>query len=140
MLPTNHCRSAFLRIVCIDTILPTARSVPGHVPIINPLQILLDRGLERPLVGADNLADLLAVLEEQKGRHGADAELLRDVADLVDVDLVEPGLRVLVAELGDLGRDHFTRPAPGGEAVEHDERALGRRDDLRVVVGLAVQG
>lgn len=62
------------------------------------LQVLLDGGLESLGVGTDDLADLFAVLEEQEGGHGADAEFLGDVWDLVDVDLVEAGVGVGVGE------------------------------------------
>ena len=101
--------------------------------------MLLDSGLQRPLIRAHDLADLLAVLEEQERRHGADAELLRDVADLVDVDLEELGVRVLLAELDDLGRDDLAGPAPGGEAVEHDEGLGVGVEDLGLVGGFAVE-
>lgn len=58
------------------------------------LDVVLDGSLQGLRVRTDDLADLLTVLEEEEGRHGADAELLRDVGDVVDVDLVET--RVLV--------------------------------------------
>ena len=49
----------------------------------------LDSGLEGLWVRADDLADLLLVLEQEEGGHGADAEVLGDVGDLVDVELEE---------------------------------------------------
>ena len=58
----------------------------------------LDSGLEGDGVGADDLADLLAVLEEEESRHGAHTVLLGGVGDLVDVDLVEAGVGVGVGE------------------------------------------
>jgi hypothetical protein len=58
--------------------------------------VLLDTSLDGLGVCADNLADLLAVLEEYEGGHGADAEFLRNVGDLVDVELVETCLGVLL--------------------------------------------
>lgn len=58
----------------------------------------LDGGLKGLGVRADDLANLFTVLEEQEGGHGADAELLGNVGDLVDVDLVETGLGVGVGE------------------------------------------
>jgi hypothetical protein len=57
-----------------------------------------DGGLEGLGVRTDDLADLLAVLEQEEGGHGADAEFLRNVGDLVDVDLVEAGVGVLLRE------------------------------------------
>lgn len=62
--------------------------------------MLLDSGLESLGVRANDLADLLAVLEEQEGGHGADAELLRDIWDFVYVELVEAGVGVGVGEPG----------------------------------------
>jgi hypothetical protein len=47
-------------------------------------------------VGADKLIDLLAVLEDEERGHGADAEVLADVGELVDVDLGEEDARVLL--------------------------------------------
>lgn len=53
-------------------------------------------GVDGLFVGADNLANLLAVLEQDKGRHGADAELMGHVGHFVHVELVETHGRVLV--------------------------------------------
>jgi hypothetical protein len=53
------------------------------------IDVGLDSRLEGLGVGADDLGDLLAVLEEQEGGHGADAEFLCDVGDLVHVELEE---------------------------------------------------
>jgi hypothetical protein len=60
--------------------------------------VLLDAGLNGLRVCAHDLTDLLAVLEEDKGGHGADTELLRNVGDLVDVELVEACVGVLLRE------------------------------------------
>jgi hypothetical protein len=60
--------------------------------------VLLDSGLKSNRVGANDLADLLAVLEQQESGHGADGLLLGDLGDLVDVDLVEAGVGVVVGE------------------------------------------
>jgi hypothetical protein len=98
----------------------------------------LNPSLESGRVGADDVLDLLAVLEEHEGGHGADAELGGDLAHLVDVDLVELGLRVVLAELGDLGRDRLARAAPGREAVEHN--GLLGVDHLLLELGLAAAG
>lgn len=53
------------------------------------IDVVLDSGLESLGVGANDLGDLLAVLEEEEGGHGADAEFLCDVGDLVNVELEE---------------------------------------------------
>lgn len=60
--------------------------------------MLLDGSLEGGRVGADDLADLLAVLEDEEGGHGADRVLLGGLGDLVDVDLEEARVGVVVRE------------------------------------------
>jgi hypothetical protein len=62
------------------------------------LVVLHNAGLDGLGVCAHNLTDLLAVLEEDKCGHGADAELLCNVGDLVNVELVEAGFGVLLRE------------------------------------------
>jgi hypothetical protein len=66
--------------------------------IMMTLSVLLDGSLEGGRVGADDLADLLAVLEDEEGGHGADGVLLGGLGDLVDVDLEEAGVGVVVGE------------------------------------------
>lgn len=61
-------------------------------------EVLLDGSLERLGVGTDDLTDLLTALEQQEGRHGADAELLGNVGNIVDVELVELGVGVGLGE------------------------------------------
>ena len=75
---------------------------------------LLDGGLERLGVCADDLLDLLLVLEEQEGGHGADAEVLSDVRDLVDVELVEARVGVRVGEPGGGGSAGAGAQGEGG--------------------------
>jgi hypothetical protein len=86
--------------------------------------VLLDGGLEGGRVGADDLADLLAVLEDEESRHGADGVLLGGLGDLVDVDLVEACVGVVVGELDDLRSDDLARTAPGGEEVDDHHARL----------------
>lgn len=81
-------------------------------------------GLDGVLISADDLADLLAVLEEDEGRHGTDAELLRHVGHLVDVELVEAHARVLVGELGDDGGDGLARAAPRRKTINQQWRCV----------------
>lgn len=64
----------------------------------SPLNVILDGRLERGRIGADNLADLLAVFEEEECRHRPDAKLLRDIRNVVDVELIEAGGGVNVRE------------------------------------------
>jgi len=93
----------------------------------------LNSGLQRPLIRTHDLAHFLPVLKQQKRRHRPDAQLLGYVADLVDVDLEELGLREFFAELGHLGRDDLARAAPCGEAVEDDEGGGVGGDDFGLV-------
>lgn len=61
-------------------------------PINDNLDLCCSRGNSRfkgRRVCADHLVELLAILEEDKGWHGANAELLCNVRELVDIDLVE---------------------------------------------------
>lgn len=94
-------------------------------------------GLDGVLIGADDLGNLLAVLEDDEGGHGADAELLRHVGHLVDVELVEAHAGVLVGELGNDGRDDLARAAPRGKAINQQWRWIL---DRRVVFVSAAQG
>lgn len=110
--------------------------------------VLVESLLDRRGVGANNLLSLGAILEDHEGGHGADAELLAQVGDLVDVDLdeVDVGVLLLVGPAGraqtlayssckrdldgtrdgervcfllnELGSDGLAGTAPGGEAVE----------------------
>lgn len=64
----------------------------------NNLQELLDGGLKSLGVGANDLLDLLAVLEQDECGHSADAKLLGDLGDLVHVELVEARVGVRVGE------------------------------------------
>lgn len=84
-----------------------------------------------------HLPDLLSVLEDDEGGHGADAQFPGDLGDFVDVEFVEAGGGVGVGELDYFGGDDFTRGAPGGHAVDDHEGGIGEGG---VVVGFAVGG
>jgi len=60
--------------------------------------VLLNGRLKSLWVRANDLTDLLSVLEQKESRHGADSELLSDVWDFVDVELVEARVGVGVGE------------------------------------------
>lgn len=64
--------------------------------------MLLNTSLDGLGVCANDLADLLAVLEEDEGGHSADSEFLRNIGYLVDVQLVEARVRVLLGEPGSI--------------------------------------
>ncbi len=79
------------------------------------VDVRLDGGLESLGVGANDLGDLLAVLEEKEGRHGTDTEFLCNVRDLVDVELVEARVGVCagepaesISEIPMMGRSQLT--------------------------------
>ena len=59
---------------------------------------LLDSSLERRWVGTNDLTDLLSVLENDEGWHGADADLLGNIWDVIDVHLDEVGRWVFLGE------------------------------------------
>ena len=86
--------------------------------------MLLDGSLEGGRVGADDLADLLAVLEDEESGHGADGVLLGGLGDLVNVNLEEAGVGVVVGELDDLRSDDLAGTAPGGEEVDDHHAGL----------------
>lgn len=92
--------------------------------------MLLDGSLESGRVGTDNLSDELAVLVDVEGRHGTDANVGSDVGQLVNVDLVEGGVGVLLAEFLDLGSDGLARTAPGGEEVDNGDTLAGLLGEL----------
>lgn len=60
----------------------------------------LDGGLESLGVGTDDLADFVTALEQKEGGHSADAELLGDIGDLVDIELEEACVGVLLRKPG----------------------------------------
>lgn len=74
--------------ICIYITLRTARLKLGS----NDLE-------EARGVGTDELGGLLAVLEDDEGGHGADAELLGEVGKGVDVELGEVHLGLLTVAL-----------------------------------------
>lgn len=77
----------------------------------------------------------LAILVQHESWHGADTQIRCRFGQGVDVNLVELGLRVLLAELCDLGGDGLAGTAPAGEAVD-DDGFLGV-EDLLLVFGVA---
>lgn len=102
------------------------------------LQGLLNGSLESRWVGTDNLTDLVAVLEEQESRHGANGQLLRDLWELIDVDFVEFGGGEFVGEFADLWRNHLARTAPGRVAVNDLQDVLLVHGGLVLRSGLQV--
>jgi hypothetical protein len=82
---------------------------------------LLNGSLQGWWVGANDLGSLLAILEDDEGWHGADAELLGDFWDVVNVDLDEVDVGELLGELDDDWGDGLAWAAPGGEGIKDDD-------------------
>lgn len=97
--------------------------------------VLLNSSQNRRRVGTHNFLNLLSVLEQQKGRHGADAQLLGYIGAVIDIELDKADVAKLVAELLDLGRNGLARAAPLGKGVDDDE--LRRLDDFGVEFGFS---
>jgi hypothetical protein len=97
---------------------------------------------ERLGVRTHDLLDLVLVLEDQECGHGADAELLRNVRDLIDIELDEMGAGEFLREpvpppvstmndggrrmgreyvLHDLRSNDFAGTAPGCKGIENDD-------------------
>ena len=86
---------------------------------------LLNSSLKRRWVRTNDLADLLSVLENNEGWHSADADLLGDIWNVVDVHLDEVGGWVLLGEPGGLLAGLVTC-GPGG-ALATKRRPPGMR-------------
>jgi hypothetical protein len=63
-------------------------------------------------------------MEDRENRHLADPQLLRDIASMIRVVLVESSFGVLGDELVDEGCDGFALRAPGSCGLE-DDSAVG---------------
>lgn len=97
---------------------------------------LLDTSLDSRRVGATDHVDLLAVLEEEEGGHSRDLVVGSDLAELVNIHLVELDASVLLAHLLNSGGDGLAGTAPLSEEV--DEDGLGGVGNLGLEVLLAV--
>lgn len=84
----------------------------------------LNTSLQSPDIRTPHpLANLLAILEENKRRHGSHIVLLRHLTHLIDIDLDEPHILVFLTELADLRRNSLAGTTPG--RVEVDDRGAG---------------
>lgn len=70
---------------------------------------------------AQHRLHLLPILKIHKRRHGRNAQLLRYIGRLINVDFVKLDVGVFVAVFFDFGRDGLARGTPGGVAVDDDE-------------------
>lgn len=103
----------------------------------NLCEQLLDSGVDSRGVGATDHLDPLAVLEEEESRHSGDLVVGGNLAELVNVDLVELDAGVLLAQLLDGGGDGLAGTAPLGEEV--DEDGLARAGNLGLEVLLTIK-
>lgn len=107
----HHFRKTMIFIHCTTSLSPKPCNSHAHMhPPPNPYQDkqtpnlflnlnrTLDSRQERLGVRTHDLLDLLLVLEDQEGGHGADAELLRNFRDLVDIELDEVGVGEVIGE------------------------------------------
>lgn len=81
---------------------------------------LSDSSTDSRGVGTTDDLDLLAVKEEEEGRHSGDAVLSGDIGEFIDVDLVELDVLVGLAELLNGGGDGLARTTPVGEEVDNN--------------------
>ena len=101
----------------IITIVP----LPPKLTKNHPLRILLSTSLktllhqcnQALLIRTHHLPDLLPILKHEESGHGAHAELLRHVGELVDVELVETRVGLDFGHFDDFGGDYFAGAAPG---------------------------
>lgn len=102
----------------------------------SPSEIVSVTYLKSLRVGTEDLLDVLAVLEEDKGGHGFDTDLSGDLLLSIDVDLVEAEL-VASGRLGNLFEDGTDDPAgtaPGGPEVD-DDGLVTVDEGLELLVG-----
>lgn len=103
----------------------------------NLCEQLLDSGVDSRRVGATDHVDLLAVLEEEESGHSGDLVVGGNLAELVNIDLVELDAGVLLAQLLDGGGDGLAGTAPLGKEV--DEDGLASADNLGLEVLLTIK-
>ena len=92
--------------------------------------------LELRWVSANDRLDLFAVLEKDKAGHSTDTDLRRDLALLIDIDLVEADL-LASRRLGDLLKDradHLAGTTPRSPKVDHNDLVTASHL-LELVVG-----
>jgi hypothetical protein len=83
-------------------------------------------GLELLHISTNNTVNLFAILEYHKGGHGVHAQLLGYSLQLVDIDLDEPNVLVLLAELADNGGNGLAGTTPRSEEVDDDGAGGGK--------------
>ena len=110
--------------------------------IVLTLQRRVQRLPNRLRVRAHNLLHLLTTFKQQERRHSPNAEFLRNIRNLIHINLVEFDGAVfrVIGPLGDLRGDRLARAAPSGEAVEEDEVGGGGGADFGLEIAGAVDG
>lgn len=85
----------------------------------------LDGSLELTNVSTNDGLDLLAVLEENKSRHGSDTVLSSDIRAFINVDLDKVSLLNSLAQPLDNRGNHLARAAPDGVKVNDGKTREG---------------
>lgn len=97
----------------------------------------LNTSLQSPNISTPNplLSNLLAILQEHKGRHSSNIVLLRNGTHLIHINLNEAHIGVLLAQLADLRRNSLAGTAPGRVEVDNSGAggSEGLEDDIAVV-------
>jgi len=87
--------------------------------LITKLQVALDSDLQGCRIGADNFFNLLPALEQHECGHSTDTKLLSHVCDVINVQLIEVGARIILAVLVDHRGDYFAWATPCGITVKN---------------------
>jgi hypothetical protein len=83
------------------------------------LSNLLDSIFQSPNVCASNaIRKRLAILEQNKSRHGSYSKVPRNLLLFIDVHLEKAHICIGFAEFTDFGGNGFARTAPCGEEVD----------------------
>lgn len=102
-----------------------------HAVQIRCLVVLLEESLELVDISANELVNLLAILEKVEGGHGGNAKLGGHVAGLIDINLEALDVGELLGKGLKLGANHAARTAPGSGEVNGDDA----RGDLLLELG-----
>jgi len=93
-------------------------------------------------VSPDNFAQLLAISEHHESRHSTNADLLRYVSLLVNVDGIEDELGIILRQFVEYGGNDATWATPrcpevdchGLAAVDHFSEVIEGRKGLRALL------
>ena len=105
---------------------PWMSKTKAHTTCISLCRKLFDFGLELLHIPTDyTVLQGLAILEQDKSRHGVHLQVPRDRRHLVDIDLNESDVCVGLAELSNDGGNGFARTAPSSEKIDNNGSGRG---------------